>query len=312
MDRKPKAAEEKSEFLDALKKGALLGALILVIVIPPLRMAQAPKPAAPPTVAQVQPAPQQRQAPVPAPVLPAPELPAAPEMPAPQQPRLADFGDQNPSPDVRHVANWATYTNNAKGKSFVVIDKKFAKVYVFSPQGKLVESTPALLGSAVGDDSAPGIGDKPLSQIKAHERTTPAGRFVAEPGVNLSGEDIVWIDYDAAVSMHRIRKVKASERRFERMATATHKDNRISNGCVNLPVQFYEKVLSPTVKKTGAVIYVLPETRTPQEVFGSFDVMQALSNQASRSPAAPTAAKVPAAGALPAATAPAAKATPQV
>lgn len=38
------------------------------------------------------------------------------------------------------------------------------------------------------------------------------------------------------------------------------------------PVSFYEQVLSPTVRKTGAIVYVLPETRTPQEVFGSWDV----------------------------------------
>lgn len=299
MARSTPANEDRSEFLDALKKGALLGALILVIVIPPLRMAQAPKAPAHPPVAQVQPVPQ------------APQVPAQPRQAPPVQPlpapRLADFGDENPSPDARHVANWATYTRDAKGKSFVIIDKKFARVYVFSPEGKLVESTPALLGSAVGDDSAPGIGTKPLSQIKAHERTTPAGRFVAEPGMNLNGEDIVWIDYDAAVSMHRIRKVKASERRFERMATPTYKDNRISNGCVNLPVKFYENVLSPTVKKTGAIIYVLPETRTPQQVFGSFDVLQALSNQAGAVPSPG------AANALPAAAAPkAAKPVPQV
>ena len=36
------------------------------------------------------------------------------------------------------------------------------------------------------------------------ERTTPAGRFVAERGQNLRGEDVVWIDYDAAVLMHRV------------------------------------------------------------------------------------------------------------
>ena len=300
MTRSTPATEERSEFLDALKKGALLGVLILVIVIPPLRMAQAPKAPVLPPVAQVQPVPR-------APAVPAPARPAPPvqhPLPAPQ---LADFGSENPSPDVRHVANWAAYTRDAKGKSFVIIDKKFARVYVFSPEGKLLESTPALLGSAVGDDSAPGIGTKPLSQIKAHERTTPAGRFVAEPGMNLNGEDIVWIDYDAAVSMHRIRKVKASERRFERMASPTYKDNRISNGCVNLPVKFYENVLSPTVKKTGAIIYVLPETRTPQQVFGSFDVLQALTNQAGRTPAPG------AANALPAAAAPAtAKPVPQV
>jgi hypothetical protein len=63
-----------------------------------------------------------------------------------------------------------------------------------------------LLGLARGDVSVPGIGERKISDINPHERTTPAGRFISEPGRNLSGEDIVWVDYDAAVSMHRVRR----------------------------------------------------------------------------------------------------------
>jgi hypothetical protein len=48
----------------------------------------------------------------------------------------------------------------------------------------------------------------------------------------------------------------------------------VSYGCINLPVAFYEQVLAPTVKSGGAIIYVLPETRPAQQVFGSFDVEQ--------------------------------------
>lgn len=270
---------ERSEFIDALQKGVLLGVAVLLLAVPPIRMAQKAPRGEPPAVARVQPAPQ---------ALPAP----APALPAP---RFADFGDENPSADVRMVANWAVHTGDHQNRSLVIIDKKFAKVYVLDPQGRLQASAPALLGEAVGDDSAPGIGDKPLSQIQPHEKTTPAGRFVAEPGKNLSGEDVVWIDYDAAVSMHRIRKVKESERRFHRMATPTHEDNRISNGCVNLPVTFYENFLSPAVRKTGAIIYVLPETRSPQQVFGSFDVLQAAAPPAAASAQPARAEPIPAA-----------------
>lgn len=246
------SSSKDSEFWKSVRNGALIGALVLVGAIPWMRS--------------------QKQDSAP-PAQPVPHASApAPATPAPAPARLADFGDEQPSADARQVANWAFFTGDNGGKAVVVLDKKAAKVYTFEPGGRLVAATAALLGSAIGDDSAPGIGDKPLAEIKPHERTTPAGRFVARPGMNTNGEDIIWIDYDAAVSMHRIRPVLASERRFERLASSTHEDNRISNGCVNLPVDFYEGVLSPTVKKTGAIIYVLPETRTPQEVFGSFDV----------------------------------------
>jgi hypothetical protein len=198
---------------------------------------------------------------------------------------LADFGSEAAPADVVHVANWVSYTRNNKKKSFVVLDKKQARLYVFDPKGKLKSSSPVLLGKAVGDHSAPGIGNKPLSQIKEEEKTTPAGRFLALPGKNNHGEDIIWIDYQAAVSMHRLRKVAAEERRFERMATADVSDNRISNGCVNVPPKFYNSVLKPNVTKYGAFVYVLPETRTPQQLFGSYDVPNK-ATQVAQAPAA--------------------------
>ncbi|HEY1226265.1 MAG TPA: hypothetical protein VGF26_03000 [Ramlibacter sp.] len=185
---------------------------------------------------------------------------------------FADFGKQRPSHEARHVADWAIDSGDNEGKAYVVVDKKDAKVYVFNPRGRLVAAAPALLGAAVGDDPVPGIGEKPLSEVLPEEKTTPAGRYVAEPGVNANGEDVVWVSWDLAVSMHRVRPLVKAERRLQRLASATAKDNRISFGCINLPVAFYEKVLRPTVKRDGAIVYVLPETRTAQEQFGSYEV----------------------------------------
>jgi hypothetical protein len=196
---------------------------------------------------------------------------AAKDAGEPKPGQLADFGNANAGPEVKHLANWVAYTRNNQKKAFVVIDKKQARMYVFDPRGKLRSDSPVLLGKAVGDNSVPGIGNKPLSQIADSEKTTPAGRFLALPGKNIGGDDIIWIDYNAAVSMHRLRKV-GNEHRAERMATPEVSDNRISNGCVNVPPAFYNSVLRPTVLKYGAFVYVLPETRTPQQLFGSYDV----------------------------------------
>jgi hypothetical protein len=258
--------EERSEFADALQKGVLLGAAILVLVIPPLRMAKAPKPPASDTVAT------------------APAAPRAPGTaePAPAGVRLADFGNEDPSPEVRLVANWSHHTGDHRNNAFVIVDKRDARVYVFGPDGKLRESAPALLGAAFGDHTVPGIGDKPLALVKHDEKTTPAGRFKAEPGLNANGEDVVWVDYDAAVSMHRIRPLVAQERRLERLASLPVEDNRISFGCINLPVAFYENVLNPTVKQHGAVVYVLPETKTPEQLFGAYDVLSPAQQAAAR------------------------------
>jgi hypothetical protein len=178
-----------------------------------------------------------------------------------------DFGASRPSLEVREVADWVLRTGDAGARAWVIVDKKQARMYVLDGAGRLLGTAPVLLGSARGDDTVPGIGDRPLSQIRPEERTTPAGRFIAEPGVNAQGEDIVWVDYDAAVSMHRVRARVKSERRLQRLASPTPQDNRISYGCINLPRHFYEAVLVPHAR-AGAVVYVLPEIRTPRDVFG--------------------------------------------
>ncbi len=193
---------------------------------------------------------------------------------------LPDFGAQHASPQARAVAHWALSTGDHGRRSVVIVDKRQARVFVLEASGHLVGASPVLLGSAHGDHTVPGIGDRPLSQIRPEERTTPAGRFIAEPGVNAQGEDIVWVDYASAVSMHRVRARVPEERRLQRLATPTPHDNRISYGCINLPRRFYEEVLAPRARD-GAVIYVLPEVRSLQEVFGWTDpVVRAVSQRA--------------------------------
>ena len=186
--------------------------------------------------------------------------------------RFANFGIEKPSNEARHVADWVADSRDNAKVEFFIVDKKHAKVYVFDADARLKGASAVLLGSAKGDHSAPGIGLKPLKAVKPEEKTTPAGRFVAERGRNTSGEDVIWIDYDAAVSMHRVRTTNAKERRLERLATPTVDDNRISYGCINVPAVFYNKYVRPVFAKRRAIVYVLPESRTAQQVFKSYDV----------------------------------------
>ncbi|MGK2952368.1 MAG: hypothetical protein ACSLEZ_08295 [Thiobacillus sp.] len=187
--------------------------------------------------------------------------------------RLADFGDASPSPEARHVADWVADSRDNANADFIIVDKRDARVYVFDADARLRGTSPVLLGAAFGDESVPGIGTRPIAEVRPEERTTPAGRFVAERGLNLKGEDVVWVDYDAAVSMHRVRATKPAERRLERLDTPTVEDNRISYGCINVPVAFYEAYVSPTVATHRAIVYVLPEVKPVQQVFGSYDVI---------------------------------------
>ncbi|MBC7436195.1 MAG: hypothetical protein H7332_09015 [Bdellovibrionales bacterium] len=180
----------------------------------------------------------------------------------------ADFGGDAASAVVQRVARWAVDSADNKGLPFVIVDKVGSKVFVFDPRGWLRGAAPALLGSAQGDGSTPGIGDRPLSTIRPEERTTPAGRFVATLARASKGEEILWVDYDAAIALHRVIATAPKERRLQRLESAEPLDRRITYGCINVPVAFYEQVVAPSFRRGGGIVYVLPETLSVDEVFG--------------------------------------------
>lgn len=172
------------------------------------------------------------------------------------------------SPQARQVHAWVVDSGNPQDMPFALIDKTAAQLHLFDAQGALQASSPVLLGLARGDHSVPGIGERKMSAILPHERTTPAGRFVSEPGRNLQNQDIVWIEYDTAVSLHRVRSSHSAERRLQRLASSTAADNRISYGCVNVPTAFYDRYIAPSWGQQPGVIYVLPETEAAAAFFG--------------------------------------------
>lgn len=182
--------------------------------------------------------------------------------------RGADFGSEKPSASARQVADWVHRTGDSAGAHFLIVDKQHARLYVLDGNAVLLGASPVLLGAAVGDHTVPGIGLRPLSQVQPFERTTPAGRFVAKRGRNTRGEDVVWVDYEAAVSLHRVRATQVAERRLQRLASPSSSDNRISWGCINVPVDFYDRIVRPIFQRQRGMIYVLPEVRSLQEVFG--------------------------------------------
>jgi hypothetical protein len=194
------------------------------------------------------------------------------EQAAAHRPKRANFGRKKASLEARHVANWVVDSGDNQSMPFVIVDKADAKVFVFDANGQLRGTAPALLGLARGDDTIPGIGDRKLSSIRPEERTTPAGRFVAALGYNLHGVEILWVDYDLAISIHRVITTKPRECRLQRLATPSPLDNRISYGCINVPAKFFDKVVRPAFTGTNGIVYVLPETRSAREVFGTYNV----------------------------------------
>ncbi|MDT9599363.1 L,D-transpeptidase [Sphingosinicella rhizophila] len=183
-----------------------------------------------------------------------------------RQERHVDSSLMDASADVREVAAWILRAGDNQGLPYVIIDKVGAKVFLFDGQGRARGSAPALLGLALGDESVPGIGDRRLATISAKERTTPAGRFMSSLGHDFE-QDILWVDYASSLSLHRVIAGHPKERRHQRLVSATPLDNRISYGCINVPAEFYDKVVIPAFTGTMGVVYILPETRSVRQAF---------------------------------------------
>jgi len=179
--------------------------------------------------------------------------------------------EQNISQTVVDLAGWVIAAEDNRGEPFAIVDKQAAQILLFSAEGKLKGMAPVLLGSAHGDHSADGVGDRELKDIPMEDRTTPAGRFLAGYGPAYGGEHVLWVDYATAVSIHPIpaTKVSKAEKRTQRLTSAKVDDNYVTHGCINVSPTFYKKMVSPLFKQ-GGVFYVLPDTISLADAFPSF------------------------------------------
>jgi hypothetical protein len=172
--------------------------------------------------------------------------------------------------DTRQMHDWVVKARDHQGKPFAIVDKKAARMVVFDAQGRMRGSTSILLGQAPGDESAPNVGEHAQwGEVPFHERTTPAGRFAADAGVNNEGEHVIWVDFDSAFAIHRLRPNRAEAARKIRFKSPKPADHRVSYGCVVVPVDFYKDVVQRWLGNGRSVVYVLPEKGTLQDMFSS-------------------------------------------
>jgi hypothetical protein len=176
--------------------------------------------------------------------------------------------------DVQEVVGWIARSGDNSRLPFLVIDKPSARVYAFDPAGRFQGDAPVLLGMGVGDRML--LPSAKMSQMPPHTRITPAGRFVSKLARDAKGKELLVLDYKAAFSLHPVVKGKPHERRADRHASVTGADNRISFGCINVPVPFYEGVISRAFARTHGIVYILPETSQASAMFGFTPVIEAL------------------------------------
>jgi hypothetical protein len=169
--------------------------------------------------------------------------------------------------DTHQLHDWVLKSHDHHGHPFAIVDKKHASIFVFDASGRLRGDSAALIGQAAGDESAPDVGEHAQQgEVPFAERTTPAGRFGSAPGVNASGEPVIWVDYDSAFAIHRLRPGRSFKAREARLANGTPAERRVSYGCVVVPVRFYEDVVQRWLGNGRAVVYVLPESGSAREI----------------------------------------------
>jgi len=181
--------------------------------------------------------------------------------------------DANASEAVLRVADWIATSRDNGALPYIIVDKNDASLFLFDAEGQLLGKWPVLIGVAVGDDASPGIGSKSLAEIGPAEKTTPAGRFLAKYGPAAGTENVLWVDYDTSVALHPIPPgASKKEHRRQRMLSPTPDDNRITFGCINVPLALYDRMVRPLFQQDGGYVYVLPDTRPLEEVFPSLVV----------------------------------------
>jgi hypothetical protein len=176
------------------------------------------------------------------------------------------------------VVDWIAASGDNGALPYIVIDKNNAALFLFDAKGKSLGTAPVLIGVAIGDEATPGIGSKNLAEIGPAEKTTPAGRFLAKYGLAAGRQKVLWVDYATSVALHPIPTgYNPKERRRERMLSPTSDDNRITFGCINVPLTFYTRNVQPLFRKKGGYVYILPDTRPLEAVFPSLWVRPAVS-----------------------------------
>ena len=144
--------------------------------------------------------------------------------------------------------------NDNQGKQFIVADKQAGTLTMYTASGQQITSTPTLFGKTKGDSVS--------------SKNTPSGRFetkqanVSTEGYGGSAQVLTQNGQNlqlggSSYAIHRVYTKYASENRQGRLDTPTATDNRISLGCINVPVDFYDTYLN---SDQGTVVYVMPET----------------------------------------------------
>jgi hypothetical protein len=145
------------------------------------------------------------------------------------------------------VNQWVQKSGDNNGGSYLIADKETGNLYVMSAKGKVAETIPALFGANKGDDAVRG--------------ETPAGAFTLNwtksPDTKTYGDSIQsFKNTDKGMfAIHRVL-TGTKENREARLASGNASDKRITNGCINVPAEAYNRLFN---KNFSGKLYVVPD-----------------------------------------------------
>lgn len=168
--------------------------------------------------------------------------------------------------DVAAIRDEILKTHDAHGLPFLILEKERARLHVFDALGVLLGSSPILLGPPLEEVASGPFMARRIPATTVDAQVAPTGRFLAEQGVNLQGEDVVWIDFAAGLAMERLSGSAEAEKRRPRANGPKARGSRIACSCVNVPAGFYDRVVKPSMGLGKAVVYLLPE-KAPLAIF---------------------------------------------
>lgn len=149
--------------------------------------------------------------------------------------------------------------------NFLIVDKVQGKMSLVSPTGEVINETKVLVGRDKSDviDTDAYAGNKKFAY-----KITPAGIFPVKryKADKYGGTVLVFIDgVAAATALHRVYLGNPAQKRDKRILSDDPNVRRITNGCINVPVDFFDEVLEKL--PNGTLLFVLPEQAKTTEQF---------------------------------------------
>lgn len=167
--------------------------------------------------------------------------------------------------------------NHAKG-NYVIVDKKKCTATVYNKAGQALESYEVLLGSARGDNMSNAFGANPADRTY---QTVPGEFTLGKKGGSFGGIYYLGDSFETLDPDKERRKDlpgSNGKRKLEAAFLAIHgtankkvrdklygdgnlANNRVSMGCVNIPVENLEEMEQKYGIKQGSKLYILPEDK---------------------------------------------------